>query len=148
MHFHLAQEEAKRKGADWAILTQEIRDESYIAECPGANIFFLSHGTLYTPESGCLRGISRAYVIALARSQGVEVVETDIGTDHIPERSEEVFVTGTPFCMLPIVEIGGVVIGYGTPGPVYKKLLAAWSNSVGVGIAEQCQAWDAAAVCR
>ena len=147
LHFHLAQEEAKRKGADWAILTQEIRDESYIAECPGANIFFLSHGTLYTPESGCLRGISRAYVIALARSQGVEVVETDIGTDHIPERSEEVFVTGTPFCMLPIVKIGNRMIGDGTPGPVYKKLLDAWSNSVGVGIAEQIQAWDAAAGC-
>lgn len=62
-------------------------------------------------------------------------------------RADEVFVTGTPFCMLPIVKIGDKVIGDGTPGPVYKRLLAAWSNSVGIGIAEQIQAWDAAAVC-
>ena len=147
LHFHLAQEEAKRRGADWAVLTQDIREESYIAECPGANIFFVEQDTLYTPESGCLLGISRAYVVELAMAIGLPVVKTDIGTDAIPERADEVFVTGTPFCMLPIVKLGDQVIGDGTPGPVYKKLLTAWSNSVGVGIAEQIQAWDAVTVC-
>lgn len=141
LHFHLAQEEAKRKGMDWAIMTQDIRDDSYLAECPGANIFLVKDGLLVTPESGCLFGISRATILELADSLALKHDVYDISTYAI-ERADEVFVTGTPFCAISIVKVGDQVIGDGTPGPVYKRLLAAWSESVSTDIAGQIIAWD------
>jgi hypothetical protein len=45
--------------------------------------------------------------------------------------------TSTSVCVLPIVACNGKPIGKGAPGPVFQKLLAAWSDLVGVNIAQQ-----------
>ncbi len=54
----------------------------------------------------------------------------------------EIWLTGTPFCMLPAVSLDGRPIGDGNPGPVFKKTLAKWSAMVGVDIQEQITRWD------
>jgi branched-chain amino acid aminotransferase len=38
---------------------------------------------------------------------------------------------------LPAVRLNGQPVGDGQPGPVYRKLLAAWSRLVGLDIAAQ-----------
>lgn len=59
----------------------------------------------------------------------------------VPEfhSSDEAMLTSTSICMLPIVECDGKPIGSGQPGPVYRRLLAAWSEFVGVDVAEQAR---------
>lgn len=141
--FHLAQDEAKRRGADWAIMTDIWHT---MIECPGANIFAVRRGELYAPWFNALRGISREYVLELASQCGVPISSRhDLKMDDLPTMQiSEMFVTGTPFCMIPLVQVDGFQIGNGRPGPVYTRLLQAWSESVGVNIAEQIIGWEKA----
>ena len=138
LHFHLAQEEAKRKGADWAILLDHY---GAVTECPGANIFIVSDGILKTPAENCLKGISRATIYELARARGIACYGKIMARNEL-FLADEVFVTGTPFCAISIVSIDGRQIGDGKPGPVYKALMNKWNELVGLNIAEQIIHWD------
>ena len=142
LHFHLAQAEATLVCADWAILLDHY---GYVTECPGANVFMVRHSVLSTPDRGCLCGISGQYVLELADQLGIEHERAPI-SDSTLLQADEVFVTGTPFCLLPITWLNGLPIG--PIGPVYRRLLAAWSESVAVDIAGQIMAWDWAATPR
>lgn len=69
----LATTEAKDKGFDEALL---LDVNGFLAEGPGANLFFEKDGLLYTPELGnILPGITRATVLELAHQLGFEVQE-------------------------------------------------------------------------
>jgi len=69
----LASQDAKAKGYDEALLTDM---HGYIAEGPGANMFFEKNGKLYTPALGnILPGITRATVIELCAELNISVEE-------------------------------------------------------------------------
>jgi len=69
----LATTEAKDKGFDEALL---LDSEGYLAEGPGANLFFEKDGILFTPQIGnILPGITRATVKELCLNVGIEVKE-------------------------------------------------------------------------
>ena len=57
--------------------------------------------------------------------------------------ADEAFMTGTPFCLLPVTSLNGIQIGEGRMGRVTKMLLDRWSENVGVDIEEQIKRWDA-----
>lgn len=81
----LASQEAKAKGFDEALLL-DIND--FIAEGPGANIFFEKDGVLYTPQPGnILPGITRATVLEICQEQGIEVVEGQFTIEHLKAAS-------------------------------------------------------------
>jgi branched-chain amino acid aminotransferase len=53
--------------------------------------------------------------------------------------ADEAFFTSTPYCIMPATRFNGLPIGDGQVGPVTKRLLAAWSELVGVDIIGQGQ---------
>ena len=77
----ISKHRAERRGyADALMLDWQGR----VAECTGANVFFVKDGTIHTPIADCfLAGITRATVIELARRRGVEVVERRIMPDEL-----------------------------------------------------------------
>ena len=80
--------------------------EGRVAECTGANVFFVRNGVLHTPIADCfLAGITRATVIDLARKRGFEVVERRILPSELSE-FDECFITGTAAEVTPVGEIG------------------------------------------
>jgi branched-chain amino acid aminotransferase len=88
----LASQEAKAKGYDEALLTDM---NGYIAEGPGANVFFEKDGRLYTPATGnILPGITRATVFELCGKLGIEVEEGQF-TPHDLSRADAAFFCGT-----------------------------------------------------
>ncbi len=65
----LASQEAKSKGYDEALL---LDIDGFVAEGPGANLFYEKDGTIYTPAKGnILPGITRATVIEICQELGI-----------------------------------------------------------------------------
>ncbi|MGE8943595.1 branched-chain amino acid aminotransferase [Leptospira interrogans] len=78
----------------------------HVAECTGANIFFVKDGALHTPTPDCfLDGITRRTVIDLAKKRGIEVIERTIMPEELSSFSE-CFIVGTAAEVTPVREIG------------------------------------------
>lgn len=108
-----------------------------VAENKGGNFFIVSDGVLKTPTNrSSLAGISRATVLELAASLGIPTEVTDFQVYDI-YTADEAFFTSTPYCMMPATRINGLPVGDGQVGSVTKRLLAAWSERVGVDIVGQ-----------
>jgi branched-chain amino acid aminotransferase len=98
-----------------------------IAECTGANIFFIKDGVLHTPIADCfLAGITRQTVIDLARRRGFEVAERRILPDELATFNE-CFITGTAAEVTPVGEIGPHKY---TPGNITGALIDDYSAEV------------------
>ncbi len=77
----LARIEARERGADEALM---LNNRGEVACATAANLFWLRQGRLFTPSLDCgvLAGVTRGRVIAAARAQGLEVVETRAALDE------------------------------------------------------------------
>ena len=62
----------------------------------------------------------------LAPQLGMPVVEKNIDPYDV-YTADEAFMTGTPFCMLPVTSLNGNDIGTGKVGEVFSRLLGQWS---------------------
>jgi branched-subunit amino acid aminotransferase/4-amino-4-deoxychorismate lyase len=51
--------------------------------------------------------------------------------------ADEAFISGTRYCMLPVATVNGLDIGSEVPGPTTGRLLAAWSEEVGIDFVKQ-----------
>ncbi|MDO9096707.1 MAG: branched-chain-amino-acid transaminase [Candidatus Methanoperedens sp.] len=121
----LAKIEANAKGGDEAIMFDV---HGNLSEGSGDNIFVVKNGRIITPPTlNNLRGITRAAAIELARKEGIEVSEINMGLFDI-YTADEVFVTGTAAEIAPITKIDGRLIADGKPGKLTKKLMAAFKE--------------------
>jgi branched-chain amino acid aminotransferase len=113
----ISKHRAERKGyADALMLDWQGR----VAECTGANVFFIKDGTIHTPIADCfLDGITRRTVIDLARRRGFEVIERRILPDELGSFNE-CFITGTAAEVTPVSEIGRFRF---TPGNMTASLV-------------------------
>ena len=115
---------AERKGyADAMMLDWEGR----VAECTGANIFYVSDGKIHTPIADCfLDGLTRQTVIGLARKRGFEVIERRILPDELTEFSE-CFITGSAAEVTAVSEIAKWNFN---PGGITKTLMEDYTAEV------------------
>jgi branched-chain amino acid aminotransferase len=95
----------------------------YVSEGSGENIFLVRDGRMFTPPLGAsvLPGITRDSVIALAKTLGIEVVETLVPREMLYV-ADEVFFTGTAAEITPIRSIDRISVGKGSRGPVAETL--------------------------
>ena len=88
----LASQEAKAKGFDEALL---LDMNGFVAEGPGANIFYEKDGQLYTPAIGnILPGITRATLLEICAAEGIAVTEKRISTSEL-KQADAAFFCGT-----------------------------------------------------
>ena len=88
----LATNEAKDHGFDEALL---LDSDGFIAEGPGANLFFEKDGVLFTPQLGnILPGITRATVLEMAAKFGVEVNQGQFQLEEL-QSADSAFYCGT-----------------------------------------------------
>src|SRR4051795_5284255 len=120
----ISKHKAERKGyADALMLDWQGR----VAECTGANVFFIRDGSVHTPIADCfLAGITRSTVIDLAKRRGFEVQERRIQPDEL-EHFNECFITGTAAEVTPVSEIGPWRF---KPGNMTKVLMEDYSAEV------------------
>lgn len=96
--------------------------EGYLAEGVVSNLFWIKDHVLYTPaiDTGILNGITRQFVLSLARKNGMETREGFFPINAALE-ADEVFVTNSIQEIVPIVEIAGS-IKPGKTGEMVRKL--------------------------
>jgi len=125
---------------NWALL---LGTDGFITEGTGDNFFIIKDGVVITPEGrDVLRGVSREYVMAdLCLSLGIPVIEKNIEPYDV-YTADEAFITGTPFCMLPVTSLNGLEIGDGKVGSIFSQIMSQWSANMGVDIIGQIQKWD------
>ena len=116
----LAKMEAKKKGADDAIL---LDARGFVSEGCAWNVFVIKDNHVSTPSttSSILPGITRNVVIRLLNEVDINVEERDISLSEL-FTADEIFGTGSGSGISPVIEINGRVIGSGEPGPLTLKL--------------------------
>ena len=138
MHYYLADRQAAlaEPGARALLLDAEGR----VAETSTANVvvYRADQGLVSPPESQALEGISLEQLWQLAADLGIPTSRRELSLDRVAT-ADEVLLTSTPLCLLPVVRLDGEPIGRGTPGVVFGRLLRAWSELVGVDVAEQAK---------
>ncbi|MGX2041995.1 D-amino acid aminotransferase [Methylocaldum sp. MU1018] len=119
----LLRQEAVDRGAAEAIL---VRD-GWITEGAASNVFAVIDGVLTTPPKGSdlLPGITRDLVLELARENGVPAVERRIQLDDL-KRAPEIWLTSSTREILPVIELDGVAVGRGEPGPLWPQMQAVY----------------------
>jgi len=115
---------AERKGyADAMMLDWQGR----VAECTGANIFFVKDGKIHTPIADCfLDGLTRQTAVALAKKRGIEVIERRIMPEEL-DRFSECFITGSAAEVTAVSEIAQWNF---TPGNITKQLMEDYTAAV------------------
>ena len=98
-----------------------------VAECTGANIFFIKDGKIHTPIADCfLAGITRATAMQLARQRNIEVIERRIMPEELAGFSE-CFITGTAAEVTAVAEIADWKF---TPGRITQALMNDYTAEV------------------
>ncbi len=137
MSYTLAEMEAKLVDPQAQGIILDIHGN--VAENKGGNIFIVSDGKLKTPTTkNCLAGLSRETVIQLAAELEIPCEETELQPYDL-YTADELFFTSTPYCIMPATKFNGLPVGNGQVGSMTLRLLAAWSELVGVYIVDQAQ---------
>lgn len=124
----LAKREAVAVGYDEAIM---LDAQGLVAEASGENLFLIKAGVVMTAplSSSILAGITRDTILRLARDAGLEAREQTFTRDQL-YCADEVFLTGTAAEVTPVREVDNRKIGAGEPGPVTRKIQAAFFEAV------------------
>jgi D-alanine transaminase len=118
----MGKQEAKAKGAYEAWMVED----SLVTEGTSSSAFILDQdGVIRTQPLGhhILPGVTRRAVLRLAALEGVSLQERPFSVAEALA-AREAFMTAASAFVLPIVEIDGVKIGNGQPGPMARKFRA------------------------
>lgn len=126
-----AEAEAKRRGADDAVF---VDADAVVLEGPVTNVWWRRGDVLSTPslDLGILAGVTRATVLDAAPALGYRVEEGAFPLARLAA-AEEAFTSSSVREILPVVELDGVPVGDGTPGPAARELQEALRRTAGAG---------------
>jgi branched-chain amino acid aminotransferase len=137
LHYFLADREAaSTEPGSRAVLSHA---DGRVSETSTANVAVVHGGRIAAPpEADALPGVSLAYARGLADRLGIPWVERSLTAADLAT-ADEILLTSTPSCLLPATRFDGRTVGTGRPGPVFLRLLSAWSAAAGVDIAGQAR---------
>lgn len=121
----VAVSQAREEGYDETLM---FNTAGFLCEAAMANVFLVSGGILFTPslETGCLPGVTRAWVLETAASLGIPTRECLL-PDRDVSGADEVFLTSAVRGVLPVSRVGGRELA---ACPVASRLRAAWREAV------------------
>ncbi len=123
----MASQEAKANGYDEALLTDM---NGFIAEGPGANMFYEKEGKLFTPALGnILPGITRATVLDICRDLGIQVEEKLFNADAVYE-ADAAFFCGTAAEVIGWESLDGKPLAKSWEQTLSKKIQDAYRAKV------------------
>ena len=139
--------EATRRGAGEALW---FNVHNYLESGSISNVFIVKGGTLLTPptaadlrdpavagavpypRSAALPGVTRAAVIELARSAGVDARTASVSVAELLD-ADEAFVTNSAMGIMPVCRIERKAVGDDRPGPLTRRLSDLYAAEVAKG---------------
>jgi len=131
----------------WWIAEQQAKDiepsasallldaDGHVTETAAANFLIVRDGTVVSPpRRSVLNGVSLQVVQELCGELGIPFAERPLTLDE-RQSADEALLACTSYCLAGVRRLHGVELPW--PGPVWRRLLAAWSERVGVDIAGQ-----------
>jgi D-alanine transaminase len=126
----LARQEANALGANEVIFIKE----GYTIEGATSNLFMVKNGIIVTPPKSkhMLGGITRELVLELARKHDLPYREENITKENLAA-ADEIWITSATRDVMPITQLDDNIIGKGSAGPVWQKMIkyfAAYKESL------------------
>ncbi len=136
--------EANRRSAGEALW---FNVHNYLQSGSIANVFIVKSNTLITPptrvdlrdkavaeattypKSNVLPGVTRGAVIDIAKDIGIDVQYAAIDVNQLLD-ADEIFLTNSIMGVMPVCRIERTPIGADKPGPVTRRLAAAYAEAV------------------
>jgi branched-chain amino acid aminotransferase len=117
----LAMQQAVKRQAFEALMRNH-RGE--LCECAQSNFFVVTGGVVRTAplDAGLLAGVTRAFVLDLARALGYRTREEALFEEDLAS-ADEAFLTSTTREIVPVVRVDAQTIGAGAPGPITRALM-------------------------
>ena len=135
MHWWLADQETHLVDPKAVSLCLDL--DGNITETGGSNFLMAREGAVFSPSPrSILRGISLETVAELCGELEIPFVERDFQVYDVIN-ADEAWLATTPYCLAPVTKIIGMPIGGGDSGPLFTRLIEAWSERVGVNIVDQ-----------
>jgi branched-chain amino acid aminotransferase len=133
LHWHLAARAAREFPGAVAVLTDQ---HGHAADTAVGTVLTVADGVVIRPPRGAvLDGISAGLVSELCGKVGVPYAEATLDYRALPPGVTEMMLTGSAFGLAGVRSFDGR--DYDWPGPVFRRLLAAWNDLVGLDIARQ-----------
>lgn len=110
---------AKKAGADDAWMVED----GMVTEGTSNNAYIVEGGAIITRDlsESILHGITRAAVLRLAREAQMRIEERAFTVEEA-KAADEAFVTSASTFVTPVIEIDGLPVGSGAPGPIAARL--------------------------
>lgn len=125
---------ARQAGVDSGCREAWLYDEAgFITEGSSSNAYIVGQdGCLVTHPLGppILGGVTRAVLLDLARSAGIEVIERPFTVEEA-KSAREAFLTSTSSLVLPVTRIDEQTIANGKPGSLTCRLLELYMRHLG-----------------
>jgi D-amino acid aminotransferase len=129
----LGRVEAKRRGAMEGIFVDHT---GAVTEGTAANLFIVKRGVIKTPpvskvalSRGVLPGVTRASVMALAKSERIPLKEVRVSVGDLLG-CDEAFLTSSVMEVVPLIEVDSRPIGPGRPGAVTRRIQRAGEKAL------------------
>jgi branched-subunit amino acid aminotransferase/4-amino-4-deoxychorismate lyase len=133
MHWWIAEQQAREVDPDASALLLDAT--GHVTETASANIAIVKIGTVLTPpRDRVLNGISLQVVEELCSELGIPFAESPLTLADC-QSADEAMLTCTSYCIAGVRRINDLELPW--PGPIWRRLLAAWSERVGVDIEGQ-----------
>ncbi|MGD9863126.1 MAG: D-amino-acid transaminase [Pseudodonghicola sp.] len=119
LYASMAKMAAEKEGKDDAWFVED----GYVTEGSSNNCYIVKGGKIITRHlsNDILHGITRASVLKMAQEAQMEIEERPFTIEEA-QGADEAFYTSASAFVMPIVEVDGVALGGGKPGPVAKRL--------------------------
>jgi branched-chain amino acid aminotransferase len=138
MHYYLADRQAAAIDPQARALLLDA--QGLVTEASSANvlIYRVGEGLASPPQSKILHGISLSVVVELAGEVGIPFTERELTIDDVAS-ADEVLLTSTTVCILPVTQLNGRPIASGRPGKTFSELMSAWSKMAQIDIIGQAE---------
>jgi D-alanine transaminase len=122
----------KKKAVDAGAFETILLENGFLTEGSSTTVHVLFNGIIHTPPNGhsILPGTTRAVVEELAARAGLSASSSPI-TEAQLRSADEIWLAFSTRGVLPVTRLDGCAVGAGNPGPLFKRIQAAFLAYIG-----------------